>query len=75
MAMNIKNKFSIGQPVYLVTDPEQIPGMVVHITITPIGLIYGVRFDCEVLEVYDNEISEDLNEVIKYGLSQPKEKN
>lgn len=71
--MNIKNKFDIGQPVFLVTDPEQVPGMVVYITVTPTGLFYGVRFDTEVLEVYDIEITTEVNDIIRLGITQAKE--
>jgi hypothetical protein len=71
--MNIKNKFDIGQPVFLVTDPEQVPGMVVYITVVPNGLLYGVRFDTEVLELHDIEITTEVNDIIRLGITQAKE--
>jgi hypothetical protein len=72
--MNIKNKFDIGQPVFLVTDPEQVPGMVVYITVVPNGLLYGVRFDTEVLELHDIEITDEINDLKRLGVEEKKEK-
>jgi hypothetical protein len=74
MAMTIKNKYEIGDPVFLVTDPEQVPGQVVYIVVQPIGLMYGVRFDTEVLEVYSMEISGEPSEMVKLGITEKKEK-
>jgi hypothetical protein len=74
MAMNIKNKYEIGDPVYLVTDGEQVIGQVIGIIVTPIGIMYNVRFDCEVMEVYDIEITSEPNQLTKLGIKEAKTK-
>jgi hypothetical protein len=74
MAMNIKNKYEIGQPVFLVTDPEQIPGMIISIRVSKLGLTYEVRFDCEVLDLYEMEITDRVDELKKMGVYKEKEK-
>jgi hypothetical protein len=74
VAMNIKNKYEIGQPVFLVTDPEQVPGMVISIKVSQLGLTYEVRFDCEVLDLYEMEITDRVDELKKLGVVEKKEK-
>jgi hypothetical protein len=59
MPISIKNKFSLGQMVFLVSDTEQCERQVVYIVVYPTGLVYGLGCNGENTEHYDIEISED----------------
>lgn len=55
--MTIKNKFNIGDMVYLKTDPEQHPRMVIGISIKPNGFTYILAFGSNESYHYELEIS------------------
>jgi hypothetical protein len=59
MPMTIKNKFEIGQTVYLVTDPEQLKRIVTAIKVTANGILYILALGSEEGEHYLCEISEE----------------
>jgi len=56
--VNIKNKYNIGDFVYLVSDSDQKKCQIVRIIITPIGLLYEVSSDFDTSECYEIELSE-----------------
>lgn len=56
--MTIKNKFDIGQEIYLVTDPEQHRRLITSFMIYPgISIVYNVSWCGEVTEHYDFELN------------------
>jgi hypothetical protein len=60
MAMKINNLFSIGQTVYITSDPDQLERKVLYITINPGNqLLYGIRFDGEIFDYWETELSAD----------------
>lgn len=57
--MNIKNKFEIGQEVYIITDREQNKGFVTSIIVRPNNLlVYQVSSSIDISEHYDFEITD-----------------
>jgi hypothetical protein len=59
--MTIKNKFELGQTVYLITDKEQEARIVTGIKIGPGDLIYQLACGKDLSEHYDFEISEEAD--------------
>lgn len=57
--MIIDNKFEIGQTVYLRTDPDQAPLIVVQLTVTPSGILYTANAIEYSGTFYDIELSEE----------------
>jgi hypothetical protein len=57
--MEIRNKFNIGEEVYLITDRDNELWLIVSIIIDKQGLMYGVRSNGKNLTLYDFEISTD----------------
>jgi hypothetical protein len=55
--MTINNKFNIGEIVYLKTDPDQHPRMVVGMSVRPNVLIYILAFGSNESYHYELEIS------------------
>lgn len=55
--MTIREKFKIGQPVFLIADPEQVCYQIVYITIDPNGLTYGIRMDGDLVDIYEDELT------------------
>ena len=69
--MTIKNKFEIGQTVYLVTDPEQMPNIVTGINIKPGNrLTYDVCFMSNTNDYYDFELSAEKNVLTACGVEE-----
>lgn len=56
--MTIKNKFEIGQEVWLKTDPDQYTRIVTEIRITPGALMYSLSCSDECSIHFDFEISD-----------------
>jgi len=63
--MLVDNKFDFGQIVYLKTDKEQLPRMVVRFTISKESILYILAQGTGETTHYDIEISEDINVVLK----------
>lgn len=59
MALTIKNKYGIGQFVYLVHDPEQVPRQIVYIQVNPNGLWYGLSLNGAESTHYEIELSSE----------------
>ena len=57
--MVIKNKYNIGDLVYLTTDPDQFQRLVIAINILPNNITYGLRCGTDVSYHYDIEISKE----------------
>ena len=55
--MRIDTQFSIGDMVFLTTDPEQKRRVVLAITIAGFGLAYSLACGTEVSDHYEFEIS------------------
>lgn len=65
MALVINNKFNFGQTVYLITDKDQLPRMVVSISIRPGEIIwYGLCHGTLYSEHYEMEVSETKDVLI-----------
>lgn len=62
--MMIENKFEIGQMVYLKTDTDQYPRLVVRITISFIGITYGLAFGQGESMHFEIEISEQKDALV-----------
>lgn len=62
--MTINNKFSIGQRVFLATDPEQSERIVTAIIVGPYDLLYTLNLGTEQSNHYDIEITASKD----YGL-------
>ena len=59
--MIIKNKFDIGEIVYLKTDQEQKARIVIGIQIRPTGILYILQLCTNETYHYDIEIQKDLD--------------
>jgi hypothetical protein len=66
----IKSKHDIDwyQKVYLFTDPEQKPYLVVGIYQMPTGFTFTLSHNGDTIDVYDGEFSTDINEDVKLGI-------
>ena len=60
--------YSFGDIVYLKTDPDQLPRMVVGLTVRPTGILYELSHGATGSDHYEIEISPtpDLN--LKMGI-------
>lgn len=63
--MRIENKFTHGQEVYLVTDPEQNKRLIYGIVVYENDLLYKVAFGTTISEHYTFELSADADIVMK----------
>jgi hypothetical protein len=61
---HIQPKFSIGQLIYVVTDPDQYLRMITGYKIRPYGIKYLVSYIDSESEFFDIELSEDKNILI-----------
>lgn len=68
------SKHTFGDIVYLKTDPEQGRWMVAEITFTFSSIVYHVRQGDKTTHCYDFELSDEIDETMKLGLTQNKEK-
>lgn len=59
--LNIDNKYTFGDIIYLKTDKEQLPRIVTEIVITKGDLIYGVYAGVVYSKHYDYEISATID--------------
>lgn len=57
--MTIRSKFDPGQSVFLVSDPEQICRQIVYIIKDLNGILYGVRYDDQIVDFYEEELTEE----------------
>lgn len=57
--MIIENKFEIGQTVYLITDEDQKPRLVLSIKVNKYDLIYELTSGSNNSYHYDFEISDE----------------
>ena len=59
----MKNKYNIGDIVYLVTDQEQYGRLIINMTISAVGLMYGMVLGTEFSIHYEIEVSDskDMN--------------
>jgi len=62
--MTIKPKFTIGELVYLKTDPEQSPKIVTHIIISCLGITYEISENGSSSNHYDIELTVEKNVMI-----------
>lgn len=59
MILKTNISFEIGQQVYVLTDPDQLPRQVVYIKVTPNGVLYGISSLGEEFECYEIELTEE----------------
>lgn len=64
------SSYTFGDIVYLKTDPEQMPRMVLSITFRPTGILYELGYGPDSSDHYDIEISSVKDEVIRLGLKE-----
>ena len=62
--MRIDNKFNIGDHVYIITDPEQMKGIITAIIISSKDVIYQVSRDTHSERFFDFELSYDKDKLI-----------
>lgn len=62
--MIVENKYEIGQIVYLVTDPEQVPRMVTQVIVSPTGVFYKLAQGTVDGDYYEIEISAEKTFVL-----------
>ena len=63
--MVINNIFNIGQIVYLKTDKDQIPRLVVRFSVTREAVLYVLAQGTGESTHYDIEISEEVNVLLQ----------
>lgn len=68
MSIRFKCDYEWYQFVYLKTDEEQKPWMLVGVLLTPNGPMFSIAQDGEVLDVYEGEFTNDVNTELKLGL-------
>ena len=57
--MVIENKYEIGQTVYLITDEDQLPRIIMAIIIENCGVMYEMINTTTTSRHYDFEISDE----------------
>lgn len=69
--MKVNTKYDLGQTVFLRTDKEQYPYIIVEIVILDINMIiYGLRSgEGDIIYRNSYEISENEDKLIKFGCS------
>lgn len=68
--MKIDNRFNLGQSVYLIHDPEQLPRMITEITVSPNGILYEVSSGTVQYVAYGIELSLERNLSLIMGLEE-----
>lgn len=68
-------EFKIGDIVFLITDPEQMPRMITRITQQPLDRTYCLNLGVTETWHYAIEMSHDLNEATRLGIVTKKEQN
>lgn len=68
------SKHTFGDIVYIKTDLEQNKWMVVEVMFTPNDVMYHLSQGDRTVKCYDIEISDGIDETMKLGLTQNKEK-
>lgn len=48
-----------GDTVYLRTDSEQLPWEIDHVTATPLGIIYGLFRNGDMIDAYEHQFTKD----------------
>lgn len=66
--IEIEVEYTINQVVYLRTDPDQLPHLVIGYKIVPTGILYGVVFMGSSSYFYAMELSTDRNQNIVLGM-------
>lgn len=66
----IGNEFEIGQTVYLKTDEDQRKHLVTRIILEASNIVYEISCNGYRNEVYDFEISGEVDKNIKMGIEQ-----
>jgi len=64
----MKNKYNLGEIVYLVTDIDQLPRMVTKICFSGQGVTYQLCQGTNVDVHYEMEISTEKNTMLSLGL-------
>lgn len=62
--MIINNKYDIGQIVFLITDPEQLPRIVTRLIVNMNTVLYDLSCGMEMSAHYDFEMSEEKTIVV-----------
>lgn len=68
--IQFESKLSWMQKVYLVTDPEQDPWLLVGVHLTPNGELYNLSRNGETIDVFAGEFTSKIDKKLKLGLSQ-----
>lgn len=63
--IRVNNKYTFGDTVYLVTDPEQLKRVVIGIYIRQGGILYEICHDVHTSEHYDFELSDTEDIIMK----------
>ncbi len=68
--MPIKFKFDLEwyQPLYLKTDPEQSPFLLIGIAISPNGPIFTLVNQGEEISCYEGEFTTEIDDTLKLGI-------
>jgi hypothetical protein len=59
--------YDFGEMVYLLTDPEQIPFEIYHVIATPLGNVFCLFRNGEIIEAYEHQFSKDRDMVKVVG--------
>ena len=62
--MRIDNKFNIGDHVYIITDPDQMMGIITAIILSSKDIIYQVSRDSVTERFFDFELSYDKDQLM-----------
>ncbi len=68
---NNPTKFHFGLMVFLITDPEQLPRMIVSIKITPGNVIYQCACGTTLSDHYEMELTTEPTKVSVMGFTKP----
>lgn len=64
--MTIKTPYNFGDTVYVANDPKQKPYTIVRLQVLPGGaLLFDLDYMGETLEMYDFQISKELDELTR----------
>jgi hypothetical protein len=65
--ITIKVKFEIGQIVYLATDTEQRPAMVIEYVVSEKEILYTISKDGLTINAYDYQLREERDILLATG--------
>lgn len=72
--MNIKTKLELGDILYFKNDPEQREFILIGVIARPGCIVLELRYDGDLIEAYEFEVSKEKDDLKSMGLDSKEEK-